>query len=302
MNKTKIEYADWTWNPFTGCNNGCSYCYARRLTEMRGKIWGYDFKPRFHESRLDDIKKIRNGSTVFVCDMGDMFDPANSFGDIKQVWEKMIGKHLVTFLLLTKRPDVAAAFARFLYIRDEPNIWWGTTVTCQRDVDIRVPQILSIPGNHWLSCEPLVEEIELPDAFLDGPQPGAARWVVAGGMSGPNAWPCHPDWVRKLREQCKEANIPFFFKQWGAWMPIAPIYDDTDCSCEVSAIDAEYDYCYEEIQLENNGEIAVRIDGDGRCFGGYQPSPSLNPWLMIKAGKKKAGRLLDGAEYNAKPF
>lgn len=98
-----------------------------------------------------------------------------------------------------------------------PNIWIGTSVEDQK----RIPALLRIPAKvRFLSCEPLlgplgeIGEWEEPDQggryYIDG-----IHWVICGGESGPNARPMHPDWARSLRDQCKAADVPFFFKQWG---------------------------------------------------------------------------------------
>ncbi len=126
-------------------------------------------------------------------------------------------------------------------------------------------------------------------------------WVVVGGETGPGARPMHPDWLRSLRDQCQAAGVAFFFKSWGDWWPSHPVYGDTDrieryedlhpnFRCEAAT----------ELTLENNGAMPGGIKGPER-WSHYQPRPELNPWRMLRVGKKAAGRLLDGRERNEMP-
>jgi len=112
----------------------------------------------------------------------------------------------------------------------------GVSVEDQDTADQRVPVLLNTPAAaRWLSAEPLLGPIDLtrlrPPSVtwmdcLEGREhfgPGVASggphldWVVVGGESGPGARPMHPDWVRSIRDQCRASNVPFFFKQWGAF-------------------------------------------------------------------------------------
>jgi protein gp37 len=106
------------------------------------------------------------------------------------------------------------------------NVWIGATVENQEMADTRIPELLEIPARvRFLSCEPSLGPIDLefflkPLAHIPGNEHGweqGVDWVICGGESGPNARPMHPDWPRALRDQCKAAGVPFFFKQWGEW-------------------------------------------------------------------------------------
>jgi protein gp37 len=126
-----------------------------------------------------------------------------------------------------------------------PNVWLGVSVEDQQRADERIPELLATPAaKHLISAEPLLGPIDLtpkadrvyqmlsewygPEGFdPTGSQPRLERmkgwfprldWVIAGGESGPGARPMHPDWARALRDQCAAADVPFFFKQWGAWV------------------------------------------------------------------------------------
>jgi protein gp37 len=106
-----------------------------------------------------------------------------------------------------------------------PNVWVGTTTEDQQRADERVPELLHVPAAvRFLSAEPLLGPVVIPEAFFRGPKAGpesirGRRWVIAGGESGPGARPMHPDWPRAIRNQCRDAGVPFLFKQWGEYAP-----------------------------------------------------------------------------------
>lgn len=117
-----------------------------------------------------------------------------------------------------------------------PNIWIGTTVESQEWADKRIPHLLKIPAKvRFLSCEPLLGPIESLHpgdcgGWLQGVEwitqgqyrlyDAGIHWVICGGESGGSARPAHPNWFRSLRDQCAAAGVPFFFKQWGEWLPV----------------------------------------------------------------------------------
>jgi protein gp37 len=73
----------------------------------------------------------------------------------------------------------------------------------------RIPDLLSVPGQvRFLSCEPLIGPLE--DLPLNG-----IHWVIVGGESGPGARRMNPEWAKSIHRQCRQAAVPFFFKQWG---------------------------------------------------------------------------------------
>lgn len=124
-----------------------------------------------------------------------------------------------------------------------PNVWLGVSVEDQARADERIPDLLAAPASvRWSSCEPLLGELRLDqlryagmtniDALrghhgvtmpLQG-RGGKLDWIVAGGESGPGARPMHPDWARSLRDQCGAAGVPFFFKQWGDYLPAGQLH------------------------------------------------------------------------------
>jgi protein gp37 len=108
------------------------------------------------------------------------------------------------------------------------NVWLGVSVEDQAAADVRIPALLETPAAlRWLSVEPLLGSIECSDVTgrrdavsqLGRRSLSGIHWIVAGGESGPAARPCDPRWIRSLRDQATAAGVPFFFKQWGAWLP-----------------------------------------------------------------------------------
>lgn len=198
------------------------------------------------------------------------------------------------------------------------NVWLGVSVEDQKAADLRIPLLLETPtAVRFLSCEPLFGPVDLrsflwptpcgcpePPAHTDGgcdgkvgctADPTGLHWVIAGGESGPNARPMHPDWARSLRDQCVEAGVPYFFKQWGAWEPFAHVYENDDP-------DAIYGYLDEHtVALGNDGHIYMEMPKGDEPPSGYQPDPGANPYYLAKVGKKHAGRELDGRTWDEFP-
>ena len=127
------------------------------------------------------------------------------------------------------------------------NLWLGITVCNQEEANRDIPKLLSIPAaKRFLSIEPMLEaidlvitgalgctcrDLELDDGTIEERCGGRCvfyenavgkriEWVIVGGESGPKSRPLYQDWVRRIRDQCAAANVPFFFKQWGEWIPM----------------------------------------------------------------------------------
>ncbi len=185
-----------------------------------------------------------------------------------------------------------------------PNIWIGTTVEDQQRADERIPELLKIPAKvRFLSCEPLLgpvwlplfggTDVAFPADFAEWPEArriewfkdtaraiyisrcaNGIHWVIAGGESGPGARPMHPLWVRGLRNQCQAASVPFLFKQWGDWLPYGECAPGVDDPRDKEGVLHNY------------------------SFGATAP---VVPWYSRKIGKARAGRILDGREWNEFP-
>ena len=210
---SSIEWTEATWNPVTGCtkiSEGCRNCYAarmaKRLKAMGNKRYSNGFKVTLHHDLIDIPLNWKKPKRIFVNSMSDLFhqDVPTSF--IKDVFNTMNMGNWHHFQILTKRPE------RVLEIADElnwtPNIWLGVSVEDERVLH-RIDVLKQIPAFiRFLSCEPLIGPLH--NLRLEG-----IHWVIVGGESGPGARPMNPEWVRSIRDQCREQNVAFFFKQWG---------------------------------------------------------------------------------------
>ena len=203
MNKTKIEYCSYTWNPCTGCTHGCYYCYARRIAErFKGtKAFPVGFTPTFHPDRLMEPAKVKQPSRILVCSMGDLFDEGITLEQIRKIANyTRLTKH--TYLVLTKNRIRIPGPIGWHW----PDNWWfGVSVTCRGETEkiygLERPWIL---GNSWVSFEPLLDSI---DADLRN-----IYWVVIGAMTGPGDIKPERRWVEKLIKAADNYNIPVFLK------------------------------------------------------------------------------------------
>jgi len=158
-----------------------------------------------------------------------------------------------------------------------PNVWIGTTVEDQARAEERIGPLLAIPATvRFLSCEPLLEEVDLRlgDPTIHARQP-QIHWVICGGESGPGARPMHPEWARSLRDQCEIGGVPFFFKQWGDW--VYPQYADPAGA-------------FEDFPRKKRREVWTPR-GEKGCLG----------YDVLNLGKRGAGRRLDGEAWEQLP-
>ena len=211
--QTSIEWTDSTWNPVTGCHKispGCKNCYAARLAPrlkaMGNPRYANGFEVTLHHDLVELPTKWAKPRKVFVNSMSDLFHAEVPLGFIQAVFSTIVAAEQHTFQVLTKRPEQALELADQLPWPS--NLWMGTSVE-NADYLHRVDTLRRIPAKtRFLSLEPLIGAIANIDLTnID--------WVIAGGESGPGARKIEEDWVRSIRDQCDDAGIPFFFKQWG---------------------------------------------------------------------------------------
>lgn len=205
---TGIEWTDKTWNPTTGCNKvspGCRYCYAEALTERFPNNFPQGFKLTLHRDRLEQPKKWRTPSQVFVNSMSDLFHDDVPFAYLQEIFAVMRDTPWHIYQILTKRDGNLAKLAPQLEWSE--NIWVGVSVESQ-EYTHRIDALRQVPSKvRFLSCEPLLGSLRLN---LEG-----INWVIVGGESGYKHRPIEPAWVRDILHQTREADVPFFFKQWG---------------------------------------------------------------------------------------
>jgi protein gp37 len=215
---SKIEWTDASWNPVRGCtpiSPGCAHCYAKTFSERFRGVPGHPYEQGFDlrlvPEKLDEPLKWQRPRRVFVNSMSDLFHDGIAANYIAQVCQVMQQASWHTFQVLTKRSErmrdmLATTLRPFAVL---PHVWWGVSVENRRHGLPRLEHLRAAPATvRWLSVEPLLED--LGSISLAG-----ISWVVVGGESGPGARAIHAEWVRSIRDQCRAAGVPFFFKQWG---------------------------------------------------------------------------------------
>jgi protein gp37 len=238
MNKTKIEWCDYTWNPVSGCLHNCSYCYARKIAnrfrdrdfdqyekyhvddctftletpqarflkdsfESAYSPYPYCFRPTFHKYRLNEPTQLKNPAKIFVCSMADLFGEWVPDEWIEEVFNACEAAPQHKYMFLTKNPK------RYLSLYDKKifpykeKFWFGTTLTKPSDEYVWFEKT---PYKTFISIEPLLEGFgELEKGVMP-------NWVIIGQQTGPGAVPPKPEWVQNIIDQCRTANVPVFVK------------------------------------------------------------------------------------------
>jgi len=213
-----IEWTDATWNPVRGCTKispGCKHCYAEVFAErfrgVKGHPYERGFDLRLVPEKLGEPLRWRTPKMIFVNSMSDLFHDRVPEDYIEAVANVMVKARWHTYQVLTKRSKRLSELlsGRLKFAAHAPHIWWGVSVEDRRYGLPRIPDLQSAPGVvKFLSVEPLLEDLGLLD--LD-----AIDWVIVGGESGRGSRPLQRGWIVSIRDQCKNAGVPFFFKQWG---------------------------------------------------------------------------------------
>lgn len=308
---TAIEWCDHTFNPWIGCtpiSAACDHCYAAAMMHRYRRARYEAGAPRvltapayWHNLVVwnRNAAAIRERARVFpsLCDPFDAeVDPDWRAGFMTAV-EKT---PWLEWLLLTKRPKVARQFFDGRRVPD--NVRLGISAEDKKMLALRTPDIVAATARAklrpFLSAEPLLSALDMSQRiWLDCniPEYGGPGhefveiirsfgWVITGGESGPKARPSHPDWFRWLRDRCLPAGVPFFFKQWGDWLPRI----DRD----VADPDWRLDY---NVAIGKPGSYQILNLAGGRGFHGERVH------LMKRVGKKAAGATLDGREWREFP-
>jgi len=223
MNKTKIDWCDYSWNPVTGCLHGCEYCYARRIANRFGEHrdekgvvelhykrdnpYPYDFYPTFHKYRLDEPSRKTKGVNIFVCSMADLFGEWVPDEWIQKVFKACEKAPQHRYLFLTKNPGRYIKLYDKNILPNRDNLWLGTTCTTSRDEFI---WFKDMNFKSFISIEPILEpfgELVNPDFFTD--------WVIIGAETGNRKDKVIPkkEWIMEIKEQCRNAGVPIFMKE-----------------------------------------------------------------------------------------
>lgn len=266
-----------------GCTKvspGCDHC------------WLKDMDKRFHPKNLEGVTPrydrleipLRVKKPTIWAVWSDLFHEAVPTDFIEKAFGVMGQLPGHTFLVLTKRPERALAMMPDIIDATQDlvfgfdNVCFGTTAENQEQADKRIPILLQIPAAHrFVSIEPMLGAVSLQDVLWTPTgnfrthkgkrqielvrRTPSLDWVIAGGETSHGARPCHPDWVRSVRDQCQAAGVPFWFKGWGEWLPCGMVEDETKHKTQM-------------------------VDGT----------------IMCRVGSKKAGRLLNGREWNEVPW
>lgn len=218
---SSIEWTDATWNPVTGCTKigpGCDNCYAHRFAERWRGVIGHPYEQGFDlrlwPERLGQPKSWRKPRMIFVNSMSDLFHKNIDRDHIDKVFSEMenVDRHI--YQVLTKRSSLMLQYVRARYGgREVPkHIWLGVSVEDAARKK-RIAHLQRINSRfRFISFEPLLESIGRVDL-------GGIAWVIVGGESGPKARPMQESWAIELRDQCRNARVAFFFKQWGGIRP-----------------------------------------------------------------------------------
>ena len=262
---------------------------------------------------------------VFCASLADVFDNHANPQWRADLFALILKTPNLDWLLLTKRIGNVADMVeeacdlhtvpqgyQSLWAQGEwpANVWLGATIVNQAEADRDIPKLLAVPATtRFLSMEPLLGPVTLrnscigkqstlhrlwgihpDDDHFDALHPALRSridWVISGGESGPGARALHPDWERSLRDQCKNAGVPFNFKQWGEWIP----YEDS----------AQPPYKYSQHGDEIDGHILPDFESEEGQKQREWHCDWSNQILARRVGKKAAGRLLDGVEHNGFP-
>lgn len=214
MKNTKIQWTDRTWNPVSGCSKvspGCDNCYAEKVALRFGApAYPNGFGITFRPHKIDEPKRWREPSMVFVNSMSDLFHAEIPDDYIAQIFATMRDCPQHTFQVLTKRPRRMLSWCAENYPNPLPNVWLGTSV---EDVDrlFRVKYLKQTPAaTRFISFEPLIERIpqDLAAEHIDG-----IDWIIIGGESQVGARPMEVRWVYELINAADRASV--FVKQMG---------------------------------------------------------------------------------------
>lgn len=252
MKKTKIDWADSTWNPVTGCLHGCEYCYARKIAERfgskqkpesiarsvlnapmrctdlysymrmagisQGKVQPYpfDFSPTFHRYKLDEPQRWKKPRTIFVCSMADLFGDWVPDEWIQQVFDACARAPQHRYLFLTKNPKRYSELYEKGMMPRGVNAWnkyFGCTITKPTD-EYFYNNLYGNGIDHpgFLSIEPIMEDFDIREFDKDE---FGIKWIIVGAETGNRKGKVIPkrEWIEHLSQTCMKSNVPLLMKE-----------------------------------------------------------------------------------------
>lgn len=240
MQATKIEWCNSTWNPVTGCLQGCHYCYAKRIAERFGgcdhpttdrelscpltitrqngkamdSSFPFGFEPTFHRYRLEEPQRQKKSKNIFVCSMADLFGPWLPTRWITEVLDACMVAPQHRYLFLTKNPSRYLELNRLSLLPHQDNFWYGSTVVGKTAL-VMYPE--DEKTNAFWSIEPMLGPVNIEKADC------LPRWVILGAMTGPGAKKYLParEWVEEIVDACQWEGIPVFMKD-----SLVPVWGD----------------------------------------------------------------------------
>lgn len=215
---SKIEWTDATWNPVRGCTKispGCQHCYAETFAErFRGvpnHPFEFGFDLRLVPDKLGEPLRWANSRMIFVNSMSDLFHDDVPDDYIDSVARVMAAANWHTYQVLTKRPERLKRLlnGKLRFAAEQQHIWWGVSVENRKHGLPRIDLLRESNARvRFLSIEPLLENLGQINLQK-------INWVIVGGESGHGARPMEAAWARNIQNQCRNAGVAFFFKQWG---------------------------------------------------------------------------------------
>lgn len=308
--ETDISWADASWPVTVGCEKvsaGCYGCYAMRDARRMGSnpnpkvssvysglvekqpngLLNWTGVVRELPQRLNWPAKWHEHRDIFVCSQSDLFHDSVSDEFIGRVFSAMWNNPQHTYYVLTKRPERLLALLsktppdglQDFNSANFPHVIFGISAEDQKAANERMPLLVQVPlhpTQRFVSAEPLIGKLDLSRWIKE------IGWVIAGGESGSSAKPMFTEWPRLLRDQCEAANVAFHFKQWGEYLP-EPLAKEH----QPIAYTEGSTLLYRAGSPKATAKTPVIIGSDGTQY--------------YRVGRKKAGRVLDGEYWNARP-
>ena len=215
MNRTAIEWCDYSWNIITGCTHNCPYCYARRMAYRLKGRYGYPeenpFFPTFHPDRLLEPLKVKKPAKIFTCSMGEFFDK-----EVPDLWRDLVFRVILeaqqhTFLILTKQ-----SIPYELEYEVPSNVWFGVSLDGRTtESDWAIENLFASYAPHrFVSIEPLLGPVSIDMALVD--------WIIIGAQTGVGAKQPRWGWVHNLILEASNSDIPIFIKNNVDWQGNTP--------------------------------------------------------------------------------